>query len=148
MKKEKTMAKKKIQLDYIWQDRKRWALFGIPWTFTRYGLTEEKFVIKKGFLNLTTDEVRLYRILDVSLRQGLFQRMFNLGTLKVASNDKSLGAFEIKNVKNPEYVKETLSQKVEEERVRKRVASREYFSGDTHDGGDYYDDDDLDDYHH
>ena len=33
MKKEKAMAKKKIQLDYIWQDRKRWALFGIPWTF-------------------------------------------------------------------------------------------------------------------
>lgn len=128
----------KVEINYIWQDRKRWLLFGLPWTFTRYGLTEEKLLIKTGFFTLVNEEVRLYRIMDLSLKQTLMQRMFNLGTITVTSNDKSLGTFEIKNIKNAETVKEMLSEKVEGERVKKRVSSREFM---TSDGDDFIEDD-------
>lgn len=118
----------KINIEYLWQDRKRVLFFGLPWSFTKYGLTKDRLIIKKGFFTLTTDEVRLYRILDISLKQTLMQRMFGLGTISITSNDKSLGNFELKNIKNSESAKELLSQKIEEERINKRVSSREFIS--------------------
>ena len=59
----------------VWSDRKRIA-FGLPWTFTKYTLTKEKLLIHTGMLNTQEDEVRLYRIMDVTLRRSLWERMF------------------------------------------------------------------------
>ena len=53
----------------VWSDRKRIA-FGLPWTFTKYTLTKEKLLIHTGMLNTQEDEVRLYRIMDVTLRRS------------------------------------------------------------------------------
>lgn len=50
--------------------------------------------------------------------------MFGLGTIKCCSADKTLGDFEIKNIKKSKDVKEMLSEMVEEERNRKKVKSR------------------------
>lgn len=50
--------------------------------------------------------------------------MFGLGTIKCCSADKTLGDFEIKNIKKSKDVKEMLSEMVEEERNRKEVTSR------------------------
>ena len=36
--------------DVVWKDRKR-IIFGLPWTFTRYSLTQEKLVIDTGFIS-------------------------------------------------------------------------------------------------
>ena len=122
-----------IETTYIWNDRKRLLLFGLPWSFTKYKLTDEKLLVESGVFTINHDEVRLYRIMDLSLNQTLLQRLFNLGTITVTSNDKSLGDFEIKNIKNPLMIKEMLSEKVEAERVKKRVSSREYMAADDDD---------------
>ena len=37
-------------MDYLWRDRKR-TLFGLPLSFTKYALTEERLFIETGFLN-------------------------------------------------------------------------------------------------
>ena len=94
--------------DLVWSDRKRNWL-GLPWTFTVYGLTEDRLFIKTGVLNIHEDEVRLYRILDLSLRKTLWQRMVGLGTIHVDSSDKTMKAFDISNIRNCEDVKEQLS---------------------------------------
>ena len=120
------MAKKSDVL-YVWQDRKR-IIFGLPWTFTRYYLTEEKLIIKTGFLSINEEEVRLYRIMDMGLRRPLSQRMWGLGTIHIVSADKSTPEFDIKNIPNSEYVKNMLSDMVEAERVKKRVSGREFMS--------------------
>lgn len=112
-------------VDVVWQDRKR-IIFGLPWSFTQYGLSEDRLFIKTGFLNLQEDEVRLYRIMDVSLSRKFTQRIFKLGTISCCSSDKTMKDFQIKNIKNPEKVKELLSTYVEEERNRKRVSSKEF----------------------
>lgn len=118
--------------DIVWKDRKR-IIFGLPWTFTKYAMSEERFFITTGILNLKEDEVRLYRIMDISLERKLWQRMFGLGTIKCCSADRTLRDFEIKNIKNSQDVKEQLSAFVEEERTKKRVSSREFLSDDDHD---------------
>ncbi len=119
--------------EIVWKDRKRLLFFGLPWTFTKYSMSEDRFFIERGILNVREDEVRLYRITDVSLNRSLFQRMFGLGTIKCCSADKTLGDFEIVNIKNSKDVKELLSDAIEKERVSKRVISKEDFVHD-HDG--------------
>ena len=120
-------VKDTVDIEYLWKDRKR-IFFGLPWTFTRYSLSEDRLFISKGFFSIHEDEVRLYRIMDISLTRNLWQRMFNLGTIKIVSADKTLGNFDLKNIKNPRSVKEQLSKKVEEIRVAKRVSNREYMA--------------------
>ena len=108
----------------IWKDRKR-TLFGLPLSFTKYSLEEDRLFIETGFFNSVENEVRLYRIMDLQLSRTLGQKMFGLGTIKVKSADKTLGDFEIKNIKNSKGVKEQLSKLVEKMRDKKRVVNRE-----------------------
>lgn len=112
-------------MDILWNDRKRLTLFGLPWTFTKYICTSEKFLIQSGVFSTKEEEVRLYRILDLTLERSLLQRLFGLGTIVCDTVDKSSPKLVIKNVKNSRKAKELLSELVEKERVKKRVSSRE-----------------------
>ena len=58
------------------------------------------------------------------------QRIVGTGTIIVSSADKTLGEFELKNIKNPAEVKEKLSEIVEKNRDQKRVTSREFMGED------------------
>lgn len=115
-----------MEQEIIWKDRKR-IIFGLPWTFTKYRLSKDRLFIERGLFNVTEDEVRLYRITDVSLVRSFWQRLFGLGTITCCSADKTLGDFQILNIKNSREVKELLSENIEKERVSKRVISKEDF---------------------
>jgi len=108
-----------------WKDRKR-TLFGLPLSFTKYELKGDRLFINTGCFNLTEDEIRLYRILDITLTRSFGQRIFGVGTIHVTSSDKSLGNFDIVSVKKPREVKELLSDLVEKQRDEKRVVNREF----------------------
>ena len=129
----------------VWQDRKR-IIFGLPWTFTKYSLSEDRLFISTGFFSVKEDEVRLYRIMDVSLERKLWQRMCGLGTIKCCSADKTMGDFEIKNIKKSREVKEMLSNMVENERTKKKVSSREFMDHERDELDDYNEYDDHDTY--
>lgn len=124
----------------LWQDRKR-TLFGLPLSFTKYVVTHDKLYIHTGFLNKNEEEVRLYRIMDVTLKRTLGERIFGLGTIHCCSADRSTPEFDIKRIKNSQDVKEMLSDMIEAERERKRVSMREFTqdNGDFDDGGDFHD---------
>jgi len=109
----------------LWTDRKRW-LIGVPWTFTTYTLYDNKFTVETGLLNKKEYDVRLYRITNISLSRSLFQRMFGVGTIHIDANDKDLGCFDLKNVREPKKLQELFSEQVEEERIRNNVTAREY----------------------
>ena len=119
------MAESKI----LWQDRKR-IIFGLPWTFTKYKLYEDKLQICTGFLNKKEEEIRLYRIMDTTLEKPLGQRIFGLGSIKVNSADKTTPQFYILRVKNSDKVRDMLSEQVEKERERRRVSGREFMNND------------------
>lgn len=116
------------QNDLLWRARKRLLLFGLPWTFTVYRLTGDRLLIRQGFFTTREDEVRLYRIMDISLRRTLLQKIFGLGSIQCHSSDKTMGDFEIINVKNSYEVKNMLSDLIEKERMEKRVSNREFIS--------------------
>ena len=119
------VPKEKPSHEIIWTDKKRiWC--GLPWTFTRYSLSPDRLYIKRGIFTIREDEVRLYRIRDISLRQSFLQRIFSLGTVNISSSDSTMGNFQLVNIKGSRDVKEMLSDAVETERERKRVSMREF----------------------
>ena len=124
--------------EYVWQDRKR-IVFGLPWTFTVYKLTQQKLLVETGFFNKRQEEVRLYRVMDLTLNRPLGQRLWGLGTIHCCTADRSTPEFDISRIKNAEQVKDLISDMVEEERNKRRVSTREFMSVDDHD-----DDEDLD----
>ena len=121
-------------MDILWSERKRWLLFGLPWTFTKYTCTPEKFVVQSGILKQREDEIRLYRIMDLTLERTFLQRIFGLGTITCDTVDKSSPQLIIRNVKDSRRVKDLISNAVEEERIKKRVSSREFMASEDEDG--------------
>ena len=108
-----------INIEYLWKDRKRY--FGLPLSFTRYKLSEDRLFLSVGFLNIKDDEVLLYRIRDIDTSRTLWQRIFGVGTITVMSSDKTMPTLELKNVKDPVFVKELLHKQVEEMKIKRRV---------------------------
>ena len=106
-------------MEYIWKDRKRFM--GMPLSFTRYALSEDRLFLSVGFLNIRDEEVLLYRIRDINTTRTLWQRIFGMGTVTVVSSDKTMPTLILKNVKDPLTVKETLHAQVEEMKIRRRM---------------------------
>ena len=127
----------KYGVDIIWKDRKRWL--GMPLSFTRYSLSEDRLFLSVGFFSIKDDEVLLYRIRDITTSRTLWQRLFGVGTVSVVSSDKTMPTLQLKNIKRPIAVKELLHKQVEEMKIRRRVRVGEVMTTDMND-----DDSDLD----
>ena len=124
------MAKDKTQ--YVWKDRKR-IIFGLPWTFTVYKLTEEKLYVETGFFSKREEEIRLYRVMDLTLKRPFGQRLWGLGTIHCCTADKSTPEFDILRIKKSKDVKDMISDMVEKQREEKRITAREFMSDDSFD---------------
>lgn len=109
----------------LWKDRKRYL--GLPISFTVYSLDNNRLYLKKGFLNSVTDELLLYRILDVKLSRSLGQKIFGVGTIVLSTADQSNPILTIKNVRNSDRTRKLLSNIVERERNEKRIMGKEMF---------------------
>ena len=112
------------KMNYIWQDRKR-TFLGLPWSFTKYMLTEDRLFVEKGLLTSTLDEENLYRVRDISVTRTLGQRLFGLGTVKVFSTDASNGETVLESIKNPIEVKEEIVRLVEAARKKHGIRASE-----------------------
>ena len=115
------------------RERKRITFFALPFSFTTYTLSAAKLVIKRGLLTSVEDEILLYRIMDVTLRRTLGQKIFGLGSLMVVSSDKTSPNVEIKNIKNYREFKNELDQRVAKERIRMRTRTSEMMGFDQDD---------------
>ncbi len=113
--------------EFIWRDKKR-TIFGLPLSFTTYTLTNEKLLIESGFLSKKEEEIRLYRILDITLNLPLGQRIFGVGTIHCCTADKSSPEFDIEKVKDASRVKNLLSDLIEIQRDAKRITAREFIN--------------------
>ena len=114
-------------ITYLWKDRKR--ILGLPITFTRYRLSEDRIFRETGLLNLKEEEVLLYRVRDLELKRSLFQRIFGVGTVCVHSSDKTTPHLDLLNIKNPREVKELLHRQVEEKKLSRRMRTTELLGG-------------------
>lgn len=125
------MAKKNTVLndlpmeEILWSDTKRWL--GLPWTFTKYRADKDRLYTKTGFLKTETDELLLYRIMDLKSSQTLWQRLFGVGTVTLYCSDKSDGVLQLQNIKEYDRVRRFLSERVEQARTESGVKGREIY---------------------
>lgn len=75
-------------------------------------------MIERGFLFRHQDEIRLYRIRDLKLNQGPFQRWFGVGDVVLMTSDVSTPRFILRDILQPQDVFRTISDLAEYERMR------------------------------
>jgi len=118
-------------MEKIWQDRKR--ILGMPISFTKYILTEDRLILEEGLLKTVENEIMLYRIQDITLVRTLSDKLFGVGTVELNSSDKTHPVLRLLHIKNPRSVKQLLSDHVEKERMRRRVGTHEFIGDDVSD---------------
>ena len=88
---------------------------------TKYHISEESLVFKRGVVKRKIDDLRLYRVEDIRVEQPLGIRMFGLGNIIVMSSDKSTPVITIEAVFQSEEKMEMLARMVEKQRQIKGV---------------------------
>ena len=117
----------KADFDYIWTDKKR-TIFGLPISFTRYFLTEKKFITRKGFFNIVEDEFDLYRVTDKKLVLPFGQRIFGCGTVIINVRDVDTPQKEVCSIKNPRQFMSVLDEQVDKRRDEYGIRGRDMIS--------------------
>jgi uncharacterized membrane protein YdbT with pleckstrin-like domain len=100
-----------------------WVAIGLRLAVRRLGihykLTNQMFYHQSGVLTRVTDRIELIEIHDVIYTQGLFDRLVNVGRIRIASNDRTHPEFFLTGVENVETVAQTIDKARRGEQVRR-----------------------------
>ena len=113
----------KCEKQILWKDKKRHM--GMPISFTKYEIDDERLYMDTGFFTTNSDEILLYRILDIKTKRTLWQKICGVGTVTLYSADQTDRVLELKNIKKPKDVHHFISELVEKNRRERGIAGRE-----------------------
>ena len=104
------------------------ALLIIVWRWfenlaSKFEITEERLIIRRGILSKSIDEVELYRIKDVRIDFSLINQLAGIGRLTIASSDETTrdGDLVIAGIERAQERRETLRRLVDAARQKRRV---------------------------
>lgn len=86
-----------------------------------YELTTRRFMHEHGVLRRTTDRVEVIDIDDVTVIQGIVDRMLNVGTVRISSSDRTHPALLLHGIDNARHVAQLLDDARQRERDRRGV---------------------------
>ena len=102
-------------------ERKRWVFFGLPFTFTKYTVTDEVITINDGLLNTKENDCYLYIVQDVELQVSLGERIFGLGTVACYTGDNTHPQLFLTHIRNAREIKNYILKAAEEARRKRRT---------------------------
>ncbi|MFV0464584.1 MAG: PH domain-containing protein [Lachnospiraceae bacterium] len=105
----------------MFKEKKRTAFGGFPFSFTWYIIEDENLKVKTGFISQKEENCYMYKVIDVTLRRGLLERIFNLGTVECSTGDATTAIIKLKHIRNFDAVKEFLLEKSEIHRIKRRT---------------------------
>ncbi len=120
----------------VFVERKRWLLFGLPWTFTKYLLKDEILTTSRGFFNTVINDCYMYKIVDVQLEKSLLEKMVGLGTVVCYTSDTTDKVLKISHVRHAEQIKNFILEKSEKMRMKRRTLTTMSLNSDAADGVD------------
>jgi uncharacterized membrane protein YdbT with pleckstrin-like domain len=96
----------------------------------RYRLTNQRLLREIGILSRTDDRILVIDIDDITVKQTLIERMFNLGTILIIANDESGREDEgdrvkkdvvMRGIEDPRHVADLIDEARRAERSRRGV---------------------------
>jgi len=84
-----------------------------------YKLTNQMFYHQRGVLTRITDRIELIEIHDVTYEQGLLDRAFDVGRIKIASNDRTDPIFYLRGIEQVSDLARMIDQARRGEQVRR-----------------------------
>lgn len=93
----------------------------------RYTITNHRMILTFGFIGRRTEEIELYRVTDVGVKQHPLERITRMGDVYVASADQSSPIKFLHNVAPPDHIKDIIRDASRVERQRRRVLLREEY---------------------
>jgi uncharacterized membrane protein YdbT with pleckstrin-like domain len=110
-----------------------WALFGLVLLYKRmtvqYRLTTFRLFHESGLLSRKRDRIEVIDINDVTLRQKIIERMFNVGTIHIDSSDTSHPDFDMPGIENVRQVADLFDNTRRAERERRGLFMENVGSG-------------------
>lgn len=102
------------------------GLFGWRWLenlASKYDLTEERLIIRRGLVAKSLDEIELYRIKDVRINFTLINQIAGIGTISISSSDETTrdGDLVIRDVERARPRREEIRRLVDIARQKRRV---------------------------
>ena len=76
----------------------------------RYKLTSQRLMSEFGFIGKTTEEIELYRVTDVGVKQHPLERIVQMGDIYLASGDTSTPTKYLHNVPDPNRIKDLIRE--------------------------------------
>jgi membrane protein YdbS with pleckstrin-like domain len=89
--------------------------FVLPWLVmrtTRYRITSYRIDFERGLLTKKIDTLELWHVEDIKFEQGLLDRMMNVGSITVMSNDRTNPKLELHGVPDPRKIFDALKERV------------------------------------
>ncbi len=102
-------------------EKKRWLFFGLPFTFTKYTVSEEQITINSGLFTRIENDCYMYKIQDTVLSVSFLQRIFGIATVICKTSDVTHGQLVLKNIKNAKQIKDFIVECSEEQRMKRRT---------------------------
>jgi hypothetical protein len=109
----------------LWRGRPSKLLSPIKALTQRYKLTNERLMIDQGFVGRRTEEIDLYRVKDVSVKQNPLERVGGLGDIRIETSDATAPVTKLHNVSDPDRTKDLIREAARTERQRRRVMLRD-----------------------
>ena len=118
---EKRQEESKPEESKGYMERKRWLFFGLPFTFTKYTVTDEVITVNEGLLNTRENDCYLYKVQDVELQVSLAERIFGLGTVACYTGENTHPQLFLAHIKHSKEIKNYILKASEEARRRRRT---------------------------
>lgn len=113
----------RVVLFMAFVERKRWLFLGLPFTFTKYTVTEEQITINSGLFTRIENDCYMYKIQDVQHTATLVEKLFGLGTVVCFTGDTTHPNLELKHIKHSREIKSYILEESENARIRRRTVN-------------------------